>query len=136
VLLLPVMPFKLTMFRYDGIIANFARLFLNQQDRHWQGRNEAKWRPGQEASLAPQCSNLRSFGSKFIVLKTVLVSYDIVGTFRRSPQLFGAPILIRRTGNCSPHAPLVTPLGTEPRSESCNQMCQNVWQLWFARKFF
>jgi len=84
----------------------------------------------------PQCSNLRSFGSKLTVLKKVLVSCDIVGTFRRSPQSFGAPIVIRRPGNCSPHAPLVTHLGTEPRSESCNHIRQNVWQLWFARKFF
>jgi len=38
------------------------------------GRNEVRWRPGQEASLAPQCSKLSSFGSKFTVLKKVLVT--------------------------------------------------------------
>jgi len=32
---------------------------------------------------------------------------DIVGTFWRPPQSFGAPAMIRRLGNC---APLVTPL--------------------------
>jgi len=37
------------------------------------GRNEARWRPGQEASLAPPYSNLRSFGSKRTVLKKVLL---------------------------------------------------------------
>jgi len=35
---------------------------------------------------------------------------DIVGTFYRSPQSFGAPVVIRRTGNCAPLAPLITPL--------------------------
>jgi len=53
-----------------------------------QGRNEVRWRPGHEASLAPPCSNLRSFGSKCTVLKKV--DCDIVGTFRRLPQSFGA----------------------------------------------
>jgi len=33
------------------------------------GRNEVRWRPGQEASLAPPCSHLRSFGSKCTALK-------------------------------------------------------------------
>jgi len=35
---------------------------------------------------------------------------DIVGTKLRPPQLLGAPIVIRRPGNCSPFAPLFTPL--------------------------
>jgi len=34
-----------------------------------QGRNEVRWRPGQEASLAPPCSNLRFFESKCTILK-------------------------------------------------------------------
>jgi len=56
--------------------------------------------PMQEASLEPPCSNLKSFGSKCTVLKKVLVT--LLG-------LFGAPIVIRRPGNC---APIVAPLGT------------------------
>ena len=36
---------------------------------------------------------------------------DIVGTFRRSPQSFSAPIVIRRPGNCAPLPAFVTPLG-------------------------
>ena len=39
---------------------------------------------------------------------------DIVGTFSGTPQSFGAPIALRRPGNCSPLPPLVTPL--EPRT--------------------
>jgi len=39
-----------------------------------QGRNEVRWRPGQEATLAPPCANLRSFGSKSTALKKVLVT--------------------------------------------------------------
>ena len=31
-----------------------------------QRRKEVRWRPGQEASLAPPCSNLRSFGSNIL----------------------------------------------------------------------
>ena len=41
---------------------------------HDQGRNEVRWCPGQEANLAPLCSNLWSFGSKCTVLKKVLVT--------------------------------------------------------------
>jgi len=62
-----------------------------------QGRNEIRWRPGQEARLAPPCSNLSSFESKCTVLKKILVT--LLG-------LFGAPIVIRRPGNCAPLAPL------------------------------
>jgi len=39
---------------------------------NWQGRNEDGLRPGQEASLACPCSNLRSFGSKCTVWKKML----------------------------------------------------------------
>ena len=35
---------------------------------------------------------------------------DIVGTFRRPPQSFSAPVVIWRPGNCAHLAPLVTPL--------------------------
>jgi len=60
-------------------------------------------RPRQEASLAPLCSNLRSFGSKSTALKRVLVT--LLGHFGplRSdltpPYLFGAREL------CPPLAP-------------------------------
>ena len=36
-----------------------------------QGRNNVRWRPGQEASFEPPYSNLRPFGSKYTVLKRV-----------------------------------------------------------------
>ena len=52
-----------------------------------QGRNEVRWRPGQEASLAPPYLKLRSSGRKCTVLKKVLVT--LLG-------LFGAPAAIRR----------------------------------------
>jgi len=69
-----------------------------------QGRKEARWRPGQEASLAPPCSNLMSFGSKYTVLKKVLAT--LLG-------LFGVPAVIRYPGNCgllfSLVAPQITP---------------------------
>jgi len=68
-----------------------------------QGRNEARWRPGQEASLAPPCSNLRFFGSKCTVLKKVLVT--ILGRFG-DPRNHSAP------GELFSPCPLVTPWGT------------------------
>jgi len=40
-----------------------------------QGRNEVRWRLGQEAGLAPPYSKLRSFGSKCAVLKKVFVTF-------------------------------------------------------------
>jgi len=48
-----------------------------------QGRNEVRWRPGQEASLALPCSNLRSFGSKCTVEESTC---EIDGTFWRAQQ--------------------------------------------------
>jgi len=68
-----------------------------------QGRSEARWRPGQEASLASPCSDLMSFGTQYSVLKKVLAT--LLGLFRR-------PIVIRRPGNCALFAPLVTLLTT------------------------
>ena len=67
-----------------------------------QGRNEVRWRPGQEVSLAP---HVRTWGlsEANLLLKNVLVT--LLG-------FFGVPIMIRRPGNCAPLAPLVTPLTT------------------------
>ena len=59
-----------------------------------QGRNEVRWRPGQETSLAPPCSNLRSFGSK-----SAESTCDIVRTFQR-PNNDSAPGELRPP--CSP----------------------------------
>ena len=39
-----------------------------------QERNAVGWRPGHEESLAPPYLNLRPFGSKCTVLKSVLVT--------------------------------------------------------------
>jgi len=73
-----------------------------------QGRNEVRWRPGQEASLAPACSNLRSFGSECTVLKKVLVTLLWLYCSLRSDSAPRAAI--RHPRNFSPLAPLVTPL--------------------------
>jgi len=73
-----------------------------------QGRNEVRWRPGHEASLAHPYSNLRSFGSKCTVLKKIFVKLlGLFGAFAvvwRPPQWFGARGIVR------PFAPLATPL--------------------------
>jgi len=60
------------------------------------GCNEVRRRPGQDASLAPPCSNLRSFGSKCTVLKKALV------TFSGPPAVIQHPRVIRRSGNFAP----------------------------------
>jgi len=72
------------------IAVRFLCLIVGEANMHdKQGRNEVRWRPGQEASLAPPCSKLRSFGSKFTVLQKVLVT--LLGLFgaRRSDLALG-----------------------------------------------
>jgi len=68
-----------------------------------QGRTEVRWRPWPETSLAPPCSNLRSFGSKFTVLKNVHLT--LLGLFGASHSHLAPPAVIRRPGNCAPLAP-------------------------------
>jgi len=53
-----------------------------------QGRNEVRWSPGQEATSAPPCSKLRSFGSQCTVVKKVLLT--LLGIFR-TPRSGSAP---------------------------------------------
>jgi len=72
-----------------------------------QGRNEVRWYQGQETSLGPSYSNLRLFESKCAVEE---ITCDIAVTFRRPLQSFGAPIVIRRPGNCAPPCHPVTPV--------------------------
>ena len=100
--------------------------------------------PGQETSLAPPCSNLSSFGSKFPVLKKVPVTLlGLVCTpavIRRLPQWFGALIVSWRPGNCAPLPPLFTPLLARhlnvetPRSARCTSGKANGksarWETW------
>jgi len=65
-----------------------------------QGRTNVRWRLGQETSLAPPCSNRRSFGRTCTVLKKVLAT--LLG-------LFGAPT-DSAPGTLCPLYLLVTPL--------------------------
>jgi len=67
-----------------------------------QGRNEVRWRPGQGSCLASPCSNLRSFGSKFTVLKKVFVT--LFATFWRPRSDLALGDL------CPPCSPSYTPL--------------------------
>jgi len=73
-----------------------------------QGHNEARWRAGQEESMAPFCSNLRSFRSRCTVLKKVLVT--LFGTCPLAPRPL-APHSDSARGEYTPSlASLVTPL--------------------------
>jgi len=83
-----------------------GKLMICCNTHRTHGRNEARRRPGQEASLALPYSTLMSFGSKCTLLKKVLVTLL---------SLFGASIVIWRPGIAPPY-PLVTPLTTP---ESC-----------------
>ena len=82
----------------------------SQQQLHClQGRNEVRWRPGQEASLAPPCSILWSFWKQMYCIEES--TCDIVATFRRPPQSFVAPRSYSASGELCPSCtPLVTPL--------------------------
>ena len=80
------------------IIKYDSTLSLEVNCSCYQGRNEVRWRPWQQASWVPPCSNLMSFGRKCTVLKKVLLVI-LLG-------LFGAAIVIRRPGivpSCPPH---------------------------------
>ena len=59
-----------------------------------QGRSEVRWRPEQEASLASPCLKLRSFESKYTVLKKVPVT--LLG-------FFGVPIDLGIVSPFPPH---------------------------------
>jgi len=50
--------------KYLGLIRVLVALFVRLTN---QVHNEVRWLLGQEASLVPLCSNLRSFGSKCTV---------------------------------------------------------------------
>ena len=58
-----------------------------------QGRSEVRRPPGQEASLAPTCSNLRSFGTECTGIEES--ACDIIGTFR-CPHSHLAPFTVIR----------------------------------------
>jgi len=64
-----------------------------------QGRNEGRWRPGEEASSAPPWLKLRSFGSRCRRPRS----------HSAPPQLFGFPIVIRRPGIVTPLPPSLRP---------------------------
>ena len=68
-----------------------------------------RWRPRQEASLAPLCSNLRCFGNKDTALKYCSLLLTLLGP----PQKFGARGIV-------PLVPVVTPLITA-RSDAPQQ---------------
>jgi len=86
-----------------------ARLqFRESYTRYAQGRKEIKWRPGQEASLAP---HVRIWGLSVSNVLYWIKYLCNFGTFLLPPQSCEAPIVIRRPGNYALLATLVTPLG-------------------------
>jgi len=66
--------------------------------------------PGARSMFGAPCSNLRSFWKQMHCIQES--TCDIVGIFRRPPQSFGAPIVIRHPGNCALLPPSLRPLPT------------------------
>jgi len=73
-ILLCCVPLSVTWFydwwQLDNWQPDSCELGHYQQDNYWlgplpQGRIDVRWCPGQETSLAPPCSNLRSLGQMF-----------------------------------------------------------------------
>jgi len=80
-----------------------------------QGRNEVRWRPGHEASLAPPCSKLRSFEANVLCWRKYLWQcWD----FSASAAVIWRLQVTRRRGIASP-----CPLRYAPGPETC------VWYL-------
>ena len=107
-----------------------------------QERNEVRWCPGQEASLAPPCSNLRSFGSKCTILKKVLST--LLGLLE-PPQSFSNPTVVRShhsdsaPGELCPscprrYAPVKNIVNWEnshmPSKQSCICLTHSVHKVW------
>jgi len=92
---------------YVQVIRSTARRYF--WGRQHQGRNEVRWHPGQEASLAPACSKLASFGRKCTVSMKV-------GYLWHCWDSLASPAVIRRShSDSAPRElfsllPLVTPL--------------------------
>jgi len=92
----------------------WAGIFVNNISPFWldnrdvQGRNEVRRRLGHETSLAPPCSNQRSFESKWTVLKNWLWHCCD----------FWPPAVIRRPGNCVPCPPRYVSDGMQKKSEN------------------
>ena len=76
-------------------ITRRSDIVTEQERSHaMQGRSEVEWHQGQETSLAPPRSKLRSFGSKFTALKNVHVT--LLGLSGASRNHLAPPATIRR----------------------------------------
>ena len=91
-----------------------------------QGRNKVRWRPGQKTNSAPPWSKFTApmVKSEFFrrqIYRIEESTCDIVGTFRRLPQSFGAPAVIQR-----PHSELVLGELCPPSLHPCGQPNMDV----------
>jgi len=65
-----------------------------------QGRNEDRWRPAQEPNMVPPIFEPEVLWKQICCNEGSIC--EIVGNFRRSPQSFGAPIVISVPGELLP----------------------------------
>ena len=63
---------RLHSFKISAGLRCFIWTILPKQHALRQGRTEVRWPPGQDTSLAPPCSNLRSFGSNVLYWRKYL----------------------------------------------------------------
>jgi len=85
-------------------------LHRQQSETYKQNVDVPPWKistPGQEASLAPLCPNLRSFGSNVLYWRKYLWHCWDLFSF---PAVISRPRSDSAPGNCAPLAPVVTPL--------------------------
>jgi len=90
-----------------------------------QGCNEHRLRPGQEASLAPPCSNVRSFGRKFTVIKKVIVK--LLGIFGGPSRHLVSPAVICRPHNDPAPGKLCPPRRPWLAVHSCTLLRLHWW---------
>jgi len=72
---------------YRRLEQRYLRLTLEMMGA---GRTGVRWRPGQETSLTPPHSDVRSFGSKCAILEKVLVT--LLGLFGAPPSPLVTPV--------------------------------------------
>jgi len=109
------------------------------------GRTDVRWRPGQETSLVPLCSKLKSFGSKYTVLNKVLLV--LLGIWLRLQPRTSDSLRLRLYNPCNGFEKLklhwtklfnkvICSPKSEPKvAEKFRTILLNPVQVWLSRKY-
>jgi len=90
--------------------------------------------PGARSKFGSPSSNLTSFGSKYTLLKKVVVT--LLGLFGALRNHSALPAVIWRPGICAPLAPLVTPLVAKHLHFECGWLELFIWLKIYTIFFF